>query len=168
MRVAEPTGTSPPLRGPSPKRRGTSCSDLPFYFSGSSHHRSLSPSERVPEGRERSFCLTLVIALLACTGVANAEPPEKWEGFRRAEDVKPVFLPFLRDSVVIIETAGAFLGRMPSEQPDQWVDVDKVKPDTGKKLIRDNKLMLTGGTISLQSESHPIDFRKIEIMVLEE
>lgn len=30
------------------------------------------------------------------------------------------------------------------------------------------KLLLTGGTISLQSESHPIDFRKVEILVLDE
>ena len=37
-----------------------------------------------------------------------------------------------------------------------------------KQLIKDGNLMLTGGTISLQSESHPIDFRKVEIMVLEE
>ena len=37
-----------------------------------------------------------------------------------------------------------------------------------KALIRDENLLLTGGTISLQSESHPIDFRKVEIMVLEE
>jgi len=29
-------------------------------------------------------------------------------------------------------------------------------------------LMLSGGSISLQSESHPVDFRKVEIMVLEE
>lgn len=35
------------------------------------------------------------------------------------------------------------------------------------QLIKDGNLMLTGGTISLQSESHPIDFRKVEIMVLE-
>ncbi|MFG0261263.1 MAG: DUF1080 domain-containing protein, partial [Novipirellula sp. JB048] len=28
-------------------------------------------------------------------------------------------------------------------------------------------IQLHGGTISLQSESHPIDFRKVEIMVLE-
>ena len=34
--------------------------------------------------------------------------------------------------------------------------------------IADNgDLMLSGGTISLQSESHPIDFRKIDLMVLE-
>jgi hypothetical protein len=79
------------------------------------------------------------VMLLCLTTSAHAEPIEKWEGFRRAEDVKPVFLPFLRDSVVIIETAGAFLGRKPSEQPDQWVDVDKVKPYTGKKLIRDKR-----------------------------
>lgn len=35
------------------------------------------------------------------------------------------------------------------------------------KLNNGNK-MLTGGTISLQSEGHPIDFRKVEIMVLEQ
>lgn len=42
------------------------------------------------------------------------------------------------------------------------------RDENAKKLIRDGRLMLTGGTISLQSESHPIDFRKVEIMVLEE
>ncbi|MCH7905089.1 MAG: DUF1080 domain-containing protein [Armatimonadetes bacterium] len=36
-----------------------------------------------------------------------------------------------------------------------------------QKLIIDGQLMLSGGTISLQSESHPIEFRKIEIMVLD-
>ena len=36
-----------------------------------------------------------------------------------------------------------------------------------KLLIRDKKLLIEGGTISLQSESHPIDFRKVEIMILE-
>lgn len=39
---------------------------------------------------------------------------------------------------------------------------------SAKKLIKDGKLALSGGTISLQSESHPCDFRKVEIMVLEE
>jgi hypothetical protein len=28
--------------------------------------------------------------------------------------------------------------------------------------------MLSGGTISLQSESHPVEFRKVEIMELDE
>lgn len=37
-----------------------------------------------------------------------------------------------------------------------------------KKLIKDGKLALSGGTISLQSESHPCEFRKVEIMVLED
>ena len=32
---------------------------------------------------------------------------------------------------------------------------------------RQDGLMLEGGTISLQSESHPVDFRKVELMVLE-
>ncbi len=37
-----------------------------------------------------------------------------------------------------------------------------------KKLIKDGDKMLRGGTISLQSESHPIEFRKVEIMPLKE
>ena len=35
-----------------------------------------------------------------------------------------------------------------------------------KKLIHGENLLLDEGYISLQSESHPIDFRKIEIKVL--
>ncbi|MFY9252797.1 MAG: DUF1080 domain-containing protein [Fuerstiella sp.] len=38
---------------------------------------------------------------------------------------------------------------------------------SAKKLIKDGKLALSGGTISLQSESHPCEFRKVEIMVLD-
>ncbi len=38
-----------------------------------------------------------------------------------------------------------------------------------KELIRKNGgVQLSGGSISLQSESHPIDFRKVEIQVLED
>jgi len=37
-----------------------------------------------------------------------------------------------------------------------------------KELIKGDDLILTGGTISLQAESHPCDFRKVEIKVLEE
>lgn len=36
-----------------------------------------------------------------------------------------------------------------------------------KPLIKDDNLLLEKGTISLQSESHPCDFRKVEIMVLD-
>lgn len=39
---------------------------------------------------------------------------------------------------------------------------------SAKKLIKDGKIQLSGGTISLQSESHPCEFRKVEIMVLDE
>ncbi len=40
--------------------------------------------------------------------------------------------------------------------------------DADAKRIADRvPKMLTGGTISLQSESHPIDFRKVELMPLE-
>jgi hypothetical protein len=35
-----------------------------------------------------------------------------------------------------------------------------------KTLIKDDKLLLEEGYISLQSESHPIEFRKVEILVL--
>jgi hypothetical protein len=38
---------------------------------------------------------------------------------------------------------------------------EKLLPADGDKII-------TGGTISLQAESHPTDFRKIEVLVLEE
>jgi hypothetical protein len=36
------------------------------------------------------------------------------------------------------------------------------------KLIKDGQKLLEGGTISLQSESHPVEFRKVEIRVLDE
>ena len=35
-----------------------------------------------------------------------------------------------------------------------------------KKLIRDGKKLIEGGSISLQAESHPIEFRKVEIRPL--
>lgn len=38
----------------------------------------------------------------------------------------------------------------------------------GKLLIKDGDPMLSSGTISLQSESHPVQFRKVELMVMEE
>ncbi len=37
-----------------------------------------------------------------------------------------------------------------------------------KKLIKDGQVQLSGGTISLQSESHPVEFRKVELLKLEE
>lgn len=36
-----------------------------------------------------------------------------------------------------------------------------------KKLIKDGRLLLTEGYISLQSESHPVEFRKVELKKLE-
>jgi len=38
----------------------------------------------------------------------------------------------------------------------------------GKKLIRDGEKLLDEGYIALQSESHPVEFRKVEIRVLDE
>ena len=40
------------------------------------------------------------------------------------------------------------------------------KDEDAKKIIVDGELMLCNGTISLQSESHPIEFRKVEIKML--
>jgi Domain of Unknown Function (DUF1080) len=42
------------------------------------------------------------------------------------------------------------------------------KDADGKKLIKNGEKMLSGGTISLQSESHPIEFRKVELLPLKE
>lgn len=41
------------------------------------------------------------------------------------------------------------------------------KDEYAQKLIKEGELMLSGGTISLQSESHPVEFRNIEILNLE-
>lgn len=41
------------------------------------------------------------------------------------------------------------------------------KDADAKKLIKDGELMLCEGTISLQSESHPVEFRKVEIKLLD-
>jgi hypothetical protein len=49
------------------------------------------------------------------------------------------------------------------EKP-QYDDKD---PD-GKRLIKNGEKMISGGTISLQSESHPIEFRKVEMLTLKE
>lgn len=37
-----------------------------------------------------------------------------------------------------------------------------------RKFIKDGDKMLHGGSISLQSESHPVEFRKVELKVLED
>lgn len=44
------------------------------------------------------------------------------------------------------------------------------KDETAKQFVdaRDGNLLIDRGTISLQSESHPVEFRKVEILVLDE
>ena len=46
--------------------------------------------------------------------------------------------------------------------------LDDSDEDARKLLDAGQKPMLTGGTISLQSESHPVEFRKVEILKLDE
>ena len=41
------------------------------------------------------------------------------------------------------------------------------KDADGAKLIKDGKLLLEKGYIALQAESHPVEFRKVEIQVLQ-
>jgi hypothetical protein len=45
--------------------------------------------------------------------------------------------------------------------------LDESDPDA-RKLIKNGNKLLSGGTISLQSESHPVEFRKVELRNLEE
>jgi len=45
--------------------------------------------------------------------------------------------------------------------------LDDRDPDA-KRLLQSQGKLLTGGTISLQSESHPVEFRKVELLPLEE
>jgi hypothetical protein len=40
------------------------------------------------------------------------------------------------------------------------------KDADGKKLIVGDKLLLEEGYIALQAESHPVEFRKVEVKVL--
>jgi len=44
--------------------------------------------------------------------------------------------------------------------------LDPKDPDA-KRIIVNGELMLSSGTISLQSESHPVEFRKVEIKILD-
>lgn len=46
--------------------------------------------------------------------------------------------------------------------------LDERDPNYYKLLPPDNNKILTKGSISLQSESHPCDFRKVEILILDE
>ena len=46
--------------------------------------------------------------------------------------------------------------------------LDDRDPDAQKLLKAGAKKMLSGGSISLQSESHPVEFRKIELLKLDE
>jgi hypothetical protein len=45
--------------------------------------------------------------------------------------------------------------------------LDDRDPD-GRRMIKNDEIMLNGGSLSLQAESHPIEFRKVEILPLKE
>jgi hypothetical protein len=46
--------------------------------------------------------------------------------------------------------------------------LDESDPDAQRLLKAGRPRMLTGGSISLQSESHPVEFRKVELLKLED
>lgn len=64
---------------------------------------------------------------------------------------------------------GKIIHRVNGEQVMEY-EKPQLDPNDGdaKKLIKDGNVMLFGGYISLQSESHPIEFRKVEIRKLAE
>jgi hypothetical protein len=55
---------------------------------------------------------------------------------------------------------------------DLVIEYEKAQLDDrdkdAKALIKDGKKLITEGTISLQAESHPVEFRKVEIMELKD
>ncbi|MCP4455417.1 MAG: DUF1080 domain-containing protein, partial [Planctomycetes bacterium] len=46
----------------------------------------------------------------------------------------------------------------------------QLDPNAGdaKKLIKNGELLISGGSISLQSESHPVEYRRVELLKLSE
>ena len=65
-----------------------------------------------------------------------------------------------------------FVEELVPEPRDDVTDDPEEKPQAhdadARKLIKDGDKMLHGGTISLQSESHPVEFRKVELRKLED
>jgi hypothetical protein len=55
---------------------------------------------------------------------------------------------------------------------DLVIEYEKPQLDSrdrdGRKLIHDGNKTLSGGYIALQAESHPVEFRKVEIFPLDE
>jgi hypothetical protein len=49
----------------------------------------------------------------------------------------------------------------------QKPQLDANDADTKRLIEAGAEMMLSGGSISLQAESHPLEFRKIEIQVLD-
>ncbi|MCO5297350.1 MAG: DUF1080 domain-containing protein [Fimbriimonadaceae bacterium] len=68
---------------------------------------------------------------------------------------------------VEVHGAGLVIHRIDGKEVLRYeqIQFDPNDPDA-KTLIRDGKLLIDGGTISLQSESHPVEFRRIEIQPL--
>lgn len=62
---------------------------------------------------------------------------------------------------------GTIIHRIEGEEVIRYeqVQLDERDPDA-KRLINDGKLAISGGTISLQSESHPVQFRNIRLRPL--
>lgn len=97
------------------------------------------------------------------TSAAAADAEGKWVSLFNGKDLEG-WTPKLRSATKVIKHVVNGEEVLSYTQP-QLDDRDT----NAKKLIENNGTkMLSKGTISLQSESHACDFRKIEIMVLEE
>ena len=62
---------------------------------------------------------------------------------------------------------GKIIHRINGKEVLSYTEV-QYDPNDGnaKPLIKDGKLAISGGSISLQSESHPVEFRNIELKLL--
>lgn len=62
---------------------------------------------------------------------------------------------------------GTIIHRIEGEEVIRYEQVQLDERDSdAKRLIKDGKLAISGGTISLQSESHPVQFRNIRLRPL--
>lgn len=132
--------------------------------------------------KDQNFPVSIEIQLLGGSG----------EGTRPTANVCTPGTHFVQDGKLIVSHCNNSTSK--TYHGDQWVTVEvevhgnklirhrvngeqvfeyeqpQLDPADGdaKKLIVDGKVMLESGSISLQAESHPCEFRKVEIKVLDE
>ena len=132
-------------------------------------------------GKDQSFPVSIEVQLLGGGG----------SGKRPTANVCSPGTHFVMDGKLVTQHCNS--SKSKTYHGDQWVSVEvhvrgnKIKhvvngetvfeysdpqldenDGDARKLIKDGEKMLRGGSISLQSESHPIQFRKVEIRELKD